>query len=472
MRKKEIILPILIALLLPIFVMVGLWGLPSKYEDTFLGELKYKKQRLHGTEGNKIVFVGGSSLVFGIDSRQVAKYFPEYEVVNFGMYAALGTTVMYDLSVEDMEEGDILILTPEQDAQTLSNYFDAKLMWQAADGAPELLRCLNGDFAGQMLAAAPYFAAGKWKMEMEGTELKPDGIYSRSYFNEYGDLQDTPALENVMVSGWDANQPISFSEDVLSEEFVEKTVNYIHKLEERGVRVYYYFPPMNRMAMQDSEDGTRVIQEYGEYLTGALHCDLLGNPANALMDPEWFYDTNFHLNESGKPVYTIQFVRDLKAVLGDSSPTEDLQVTKPKMKIKQVVRGNDEDEAYFLYEQREDVWWIIGITEEGKKRKELVIPTMHEGSNVECIVAGALDGATKVEMITVQGNISFLPDDLLADCTQLKRLVLEELAPDQIHVGTNLLPSGSKVSIVVEPEYVNDYKTDYSWGLYRSRIVE
>ncbi len=32
---------------------------------------------------------------------------------------------------------------------------------------------------------------------------------------------------------------------------------------------------------------------------------------------EWFFDTNFHLNQAGKEVNTVQLIRDIKAMLGD-----------------------------------------------------------------------------------------------------------------------------------------------------------
>ena len=51
-------------------------------------------------------------------------------------------------------------------------------------------------------------------------------------------------------------------------------------------------------------------------------------PHSCILDPEWFYDTNFHLNESGRQLNTRNLTRDLKAQLGDTSPTE-IAVPRP-----------------------------------------------------------------------------------------------------------------------------------------------
>ena len=48
-----------------------------------------------------------------------------------------------------------------------------------------------------------------------------------------------------------------------------------------------------------------------------LDFPVIGNPENSLMEAEWFFDTNFHLNQPGKEVNTVQLIRDMKAMLGD-----------------------------------------------------------------------------------------------------------------------------------------------------------
>ena len=96
----------IIASMLGIFIAVPLllavWGfaLPAQYSSTFLGELPAKRALL-AAESNKprLILVGGSAAAFGVDSTLLAKELPDYHPVNFGLYAALGTRVMLDLSI-------------------------------------------------------------------------------------------------------------------------------------------------------------------------------------------------------------------------------------------------------------------------------------------------------------------------------------------------------------------------------------
>ena len=65
------------------------------------------------------VVAGGSGAAFDLNSELLQQELPDYEVVNFGLYAGLGTTVMLDLCLPELREGDILIFEVELNAQTL-----------------------------------------------------------------------------------------------------------------------------------------------------------------------------------------------------------------------------------------------------------------------------------------------------------------------------------------------------------------
>ena len=139
MKKKGLVITLSITttlslLTFPCLVGINAFMLPSVYEDTFLGELKYKIKRLKETDGKRIVIISGSSAPFGIRSDLIKEKLFEYDVVNFGMYASLGSNVMLDFSKVRINEGDIVLFMPEQHIQTLSMYYNGTSLWQALDG--------------------------------------------------------------------------------------------------------------------------------------------------------------------------------------------------------------------------------------------------------------------------------------------------------------------------------------------------
>ena len=162
MKRKPFLLLLCLALLLPLLFMgVCAVGIPAKYDATYMGELKYKARRLSSVGGPKIVLVGGSAAAFGADSALIEKEFPNYEVVNFGMYAALGSRMMLDLAQPGIGEGDIVIFMPEINEQTLSDFTDGTYALQGLDGAWDLLGRIRPDLYPSVLGAMPAFAIPK-----------------------------------------------------------------------------------------------------------------------------------------------------------------------------------------------------------------------------------------------------------------------------------------------------------------------
>ena len=74
---KKVILSILCAaaLALPLTVSaVASVAIKPQYDETFLGELRYKHERLCEIAEPKLILIGGSSLPFGIDSERLEEY--------------------------------------------------------------------------------------------------------------------------------------------------------------------------------------------------------------------------------------------------------------------------------------------------------------------------------------------------------------------------------------------------------------
>ena len=222
-----------------VFFLICGFGLPVQFGDTFMGELKSKYERLKETSGKRIVLVGGSGVAFDCDSALMDDFFPSYEIVNFGMYAGLGTKAVMDLSENYIHEGDIVILSPEQSEQTLSDYFNGEYMWQAADGAFGMLRNIKSENFETMLGNFPRFALEKLNYVMKGQKPQTDSIYQKKSFNTYGDIELDTCRENILPNGYDVNQKVRFTEDVVQPEFMDYMNDWAKRLEKKGAVVWY-----------------------------------------------------------------------------------------------------------------------------------------------------------------------------------------------------------------------------------------
>lgn len=468
MKQKRLTIFITLVLVLVIPVTLLCWGflIQTQYGDTFMGELKHKVQLLRETDGKRIVVVGGSSVAFGIDSALLEQHFPDYQVVNFGMYAALGTTVMLDLSEPYIREGDIVILMPEQQEQTLSDYFDASVMWQGVDGAYELLFSLTPEQQGMMLGHFPSFAAQKFTYLIRGNAPQPEGVYRRDSFNRYGDVVSEACSQNVMPGGIDVNTPIHFDPSMVRAEFIERVNAYAASVAEKGATLWYGFCPMNATAVEENSD----VDAFYTGLQAQLTFPILGNPHDSILDPGWFYDTNFHLNASGKTVYTRLLIRSIKAMLLDSSPTQIAIPPMPELAETELWLGDDSHRDYFLFEETNGTVAIIGVTGTGTQQQSLIVPSTCNGMAITSIATNAFTGCENLQTVTIQKNIRTISDGAFAGCGALESIVMESAKPSGCTVGTGLL-DGTDANVYVSTDALSAYRTDYFWSVHAQRIL-
>lgn len=408
-----------------VFFLICGFGLPVQFGDTFMGELKSKYERLKETSGKRIVLVGGSGVAFDCDSALMDDFFPSYEIVNFGMYAGLGTKAVMDLSENYIHEGDIVILSPEQSEQTFSDYFNGEYMWQAADGAFGMLRDLKSENFDAMLGNFPRFALEKLNYVMKGQKPQTDSIYQKKSFNTYGDIELDTCRENILPNGYDVNQKVRFTEDVVQPEFMDYMNDWAKRLEKKGAVVWYRYCPVNKLSVEDMDD----LAAYDVFLRQKLDFPVIGNPENSLMEAEWFFDTNFHLNQPGKEVNTVQLIRDMKAMLGD-----DRAVTVE------------------LPEKPHRTW--------GEVSAETRIWTAKDSETYQ-----------GEETIVIPENVTQIEDYAFSNCAGLKQIVLEQKDPSKCIVGQHLL-DGTGAEILVPQMSVDSYKRNYFWSVYADRIGE
>lgn len=464
--KRYGIMALASLLLIPLVLLVWGFGLPAQYGDTFLGELRVKYTLLQQpSEKPRLIVVGGSAVVFGVDSGQLEELLPQYEVVNFGLYAALGTRPMLALSQQELRAGDLVILMPEQQAQSLSDYLGAEALWQAADGAFGLLACARWQDAGVLLARFPRFAGNKAAYFVRGGPDLPE-VYRRDSFDGQGDLRPGLCPANTMPGGVDTTMPISFDAALLGEDFCTMVNDYVAAAARSGATVWYHFPPMNGAAVAPGSDP----DAYCDALRQALDCPLAGSPHTSMLEAGWFYDTNFHLNDSGRQIFTALLARDIKAMLGDTTPTAIPVVTLPDLAEPAACAGDDRDADCFAYAETDTGWQITGLTEAGKTRTELTLPTRWQDRPVTGFEAGAFSASEVLQRLVIQPNIRALPDGAFRGCAMLEQVVLQQDDPAALLVGRNLL-EGASCRIVVPADAYDRYCLSYSWSAY-AQVLE
>lgn len=417
MKKAKIILSVvatLLVLILPFLsVVTFIMATPPQYSASFTGALNEKYDRLCSIKENKIVVVGGSSVAFGLDSAALEEY-TGMPVVNFGLYAALGTKLMLDLSEDGIKKGDVVVIAPELDPQTLSMYFNSRTTLEALDDDYSMMLDVGFDNWFNLFGGMWSFAGDKLALMLSDVPPVPDVRYNSANINEYGDYSGE-RKENVMAYWYDKNTPINLTPDMLGDgfsEFADYLNGYITRLKLKGAEVYFSFCPMNEMALTvgtTAESKAALV----ELLKESINCEFISDIDDYILEAGYFFDTNFHLNDAGVKVRTARLAKDLKlssfAVTGGIIPDEPHAPALPGADI--LYMGYDENEKYFTYELIDEgtykgAYAISGLSELGKTQTELTVPVGAEGLQVIFAYEGAFSGGVVKRLnITADTNL-------------------------------------------------------------------
>jgi len=464
--KKPLLAAVLTAaLLLSPFVTTAAvtFGSPMQYDDTFLGEMKDKHERLTSVKGDKIVLIGGSSLAFGLDSELLEKYTGK-PVVNYGLYATLGTKAMLDMSRSHIGRGDIVVICPETDEQTYSLYYNAHSVWQALDCDLTMIRDVGKSNFGKLMAALPEFAKEKLNFIRMDAKPAPSGIYAEDSFNEYGDI----AVErpyNEMPTNYDPSMEIDLTTDLLDADFIDYLNEYAEDCRRKGAAVYFSFPPINAAAVVSD---TEEIDEFYRTLGESLEFQIISDIYDYILPSAFFYDTNFHLNSRGALQRTSILADDLLRAMGVTARVETVKYTPPNRPANyfDLKLDGDENAAYFLYEEIEGGLAITGLSEEGKTRTSLQIPRGHDNKAILMIGDNAFADAEALEEIIIgeYAVVRSISVEAFAGCDSLRQIKLH-LTPSALPIDSTVLTRLPEDCFIYIPqEMYGEFATDYFWS--------
>ena len=464
--RQFLLLCLPLALLLSFFCL-SIFVLPAQYDETFLGALRDKAALLANPgDRPRIIVVGGSAAAFGQRSDLLRAELPDYDVVNFGLYAGLGTGVMMDVALNGIRPGDVIVLSPEQNRQTLSGFFGAKAMWQAADGAFFLLRPLSAQRKAAMLGEAMDFAAEKFLLWRSGQRAAGDGVYRRDHFSACGDVLPEGREMNAMPGGYDPDMPIRFDPALLDGDFIEEMNGFAQACREKGALVFYRFCPMNSLAIPQAE--RERMDAYEDALRAALTFPLLGSAQESVLDSGLFFDTNFHLNAEGVLVNTARMAAQLKRALGRETEAAAQPLTLPAADEteKPALRHTS---RLFHWEEQDGGAYLTGLTEEGREQTVIAVPGELDGIPVIALGRGVFAGNARIREITLPASLRRIENGSFENCSGLARLILAQEQPSRLPVGGDLLKGASCTVFVPASAYAR-YMTDYFWSVHASRI--
>lgn len=463
MKKFIITLSSMILLTIAPFPSFYAYGesLKPAYTETFLGELNPKFNRLKNETEKKIIFIGGSSLPFGLKSDYLETSLG-YKVINFGLYASLGTTMMMELSKVNIKKDDIIVLAPEIDKQTYDVYFNPLASLQALETNKSMKKYLSVDENMDMYYNYYTFILQKKEVLKKGIDLTSLGVYTINSFNEYGDII-YPRNSNIMNRYSNSPSSILINQEMMSESFIKFTKKYKNYVEKKGAKFIFSFSPVNRLGINKESNYSSLEDKIKE----EIKCDLLGSISNFVYNEKYFYDTNYHLNDYGQIMHS----KNLNDLLCEKYSIENnwnIEIPEPP-----TLEEEEEEQIqidYFNITTTGKQVSISSIKEEYKESiKEIVVPEQIDGASINSIGMEAFKGCSNLEKITLPSTIESIGMKAFSECHSLKEVYIKSTTPPIISVGL-FSDARSDLKIYVPKNKVTAYKNNYSWMEYASII--
>lgn len=453
------------------------------YSETYYAALVDKVNLLEKHKNDKkIILIGGSNVAFGFDSKLIEEEFPEYKVINFGLYAALGTKLMVDLSKNYINENDMVFVIPEISSQSMSLYFNPMNTLKAIEEKKEIFSYLEEENKKQVFYSYFDFIFERGKYS---EKIVSSGVYQRKNFNSYGDIYytekdgDNQLLRSMNRMGnlhHDPSMLIDFSFEI-DFKFIEYLNDFYEFVCSKNANVYYAFCPVNDLATtkQDEELEKECVDFYWK-IKKTLKMDVIGNPLEYLMDSHYFYDSNFHLNDSGAIARTYLFIQDIyrEIFMNTNRPKFDLPEKPDYPKVS--VEGEDSlTVGCFNYKDNGDSYSIVNIKEEFMQLPEIVVPIVKDKKPIIGIEKEAFKNSNLEKIVIPSLGINtYFSNGAFDCCSNLKEIYLEEMNPGNINVSyTGELFSentSENLKIYVPRDSLELYKSDYFWSVYSNKL--
>lgn len=292
-------------------ILLGIVGfdryvIGGQYQLGFQASLVDKVARLQEIREPKIILVGNSNLAFGVysDRIEAAMGMP---VVNLGLHGGLGNAYLEEIAKLNIGEGDLVIVCHSDYADD-DKILDPELAWVTYDYQDALWPIIRPQDYAAMLTAYPAYLRDSYLHWITGRGNRDSGnAYSRNAFNAYGDVIAKYAQEQMDTEAFfqTASLPLPDINDTCTDR-----LNRLNRYcRDRGAVLLAAGYPIAWGA--HSEYTEADFCRFQAELEEKLDFDVISDFRDYFFPYEYFFDTGYHLNETGAIARTEQLIADL-----------------------------------------------------------------------------------------------------------------------------------------------------------------
>lgn len=255
----------------------------------------------------KIVFSGGSNVLFGIETHYIEKFF-NIPTVNFGLNAGLKTDYLIYRTKQILNNGDIVILPLEYENFT----------WSGSQSKMRINHILTHDktfFNEQMSIKDQLLMLYSIKpydlLKSKLVKNDKNKEYDSKTLNKNGDETKKNFLKESLKKT--IITPFKITDFYESKGLIEiKKFNKWCK--KNNINLYLTFPNTVKLSEYNNI-------KYKEYFANLLNyfktndIKIIGKPLDFMFPLDFFYDSTYHLNEVGSKIRTEQFIKMMLPII-------------------------------------------------------------------------------------------------------------------------------------------------------------
>lgn len=301
-------------LLFGTIIIVSVWLLnkiyvKQTYPYAYLGGMLIDKHKIaYDTRSPKVLWVGGSSGSFGINSDTLQKFFGR-PVINMSFIAPLGTYFLTNDALKEVHKGDIVFISTEYD---IEKYSTPPVIYEAVDYYPEGAGYIEKDttlvdFIGHRVKhklsniKKLFWNVFSKNEAASATVDDKTSVYFRSAFSSKGDIishvNNTPKPVDFFLF---PGAPINYTQQI------NDLNHFVKEAEKKGAdEVYFVFPPI---AQSTYQYGKVAIEAVEKQLKTDLKCKILGKAQDFVRKDSSFFDSFYHLKPATRDLNTQRII--------------------------------------------------------------------------------------------------------------------------------------------------------------------
>lgn len=299
--KKFILTIFLFFFVIIIIFVIGIFlPVTPKASNYYLFSKIQKDSLLQNVRTPRIIFIGGSNLVYGLNS-QLIKDSLDLNPINAGVTATVGLVFMMENTLPYIKAGDIVVVSPEyQQFYSRFGYGGSDLVRLLFDIDRSGFNKLGKKQWRNVIKNSPDYFVSKFDPN-EYFNIRLNPVYGLDIFNKYGDSYKHWYMEKKNFS------PSQYFKGDFNYSVLDELKSFNEKLKKKDATLFITYPGYQATSFDiNHEQIYKLETELKNY-----QFKILGFPDRYKIPDSLMFDTPYHLIKEGVDYRTKLIIEDI-----------------------------------------------------------------------------------------------------------------------------------------------------------------